>query len=136
MSIYLDAKFISSAAQTGPLKIIPQATAHIKFGQNDAGSPYFGYMDEVKIWGRALRQEEILMLWNSGITTNRPYSDNAGNFYVNGVYHGNGSGLTNIFSTNIAPTTVTVGTTIPDFWSKTYDVNGHLIGYTPVWTNH
>ena len=64
-----------------------------------------------------------------------------GNVNINGTntataFVGDGGRLTNIFNTNTAPTSVTIGVTAPDFWENAYDKNGNLIGYTPVWTNH
>ena len=55
---------------------------------------------------------------------------------TSGYFIGNGGGLTNIYQTNVAPTTVTIGATAPDFWQKAYTANGGLIGFMPVWTNH
>jgi hypothetical protein len=49
---------------------------------------------------------------------------------------GNSGSQTNIFHTNTAPTTVTIGVTAPDLWENAYDINGNPVGWMPVWTNH
>lgn len=51
-------------------------------------------------------------------------------------YMGGTSTITNIWtSTNVAPTSVTIGVTAPDSWIQIRDLSGNL-RWSPVWTNH
>jgi hypothetical protein len=74
------------------------------------------------------------------VTGNMTISGNATN--TGGSWIGNGSGLTNLQSSNIvtatnaAPTGITWGVTVPDYWIKL--TNSSTVGYVwmPCWTNH
>ncbi len=77
-------------------------------------------------------------------TTNNQVAFYASNGYLfaGGPIAGNGSGLTNLQSSNIvtttnaAPTGITWGVTVPDYWIKL--TNSSTVGYVwmPCWTNH
>lgn len=41
-----------------------------------------------------------------------------------------------VSTTNLPPSNVTIGSTIPDKWAAQYDYNGNFLGYSPIWINH
>jgi hypothetical protein len=75
-----------------------------------------------------------LCSWNS--TGNLPISDSGIN-KTNPAFAGYGS-FTNgfgVLATNVAPTSVTLGVTAPDFWNSYTNTAGQKV-FTPGWLNH
>lgn len=103
--------------------------------------PFFDFHSSNQRWGWGNASGGNFVLRNSNTSTDPVngttlFSVNpSGDVLLGATTIADGSAYLH-FPTNTAPTSVTVGTTVPDFWLAIKERTTGFIYYTPCWTNH